>query len=82
MHSKKKQAGKLNGLALWATPAVALVAYLTLWPTPADPVACYARLLDDLADAVAAGDPRLPVDARRALHLQRIVDEVRRTAGQ
>jgi sugar lactone lactonase YvrE len=39
MHSKKKQAGKLNGLALWATPAVALVAYLTLWPTPADPVA-------------------------------------------
>ena len=49
---------------------------------PADPVACYARLLDDLADAVAAGDPRLPADARRALHLQRIVDEVRRTAGQ
>lgn len=39
MHSKKTQAGKLNGLALWATPAVALVAYLTLWPTPADPVA-------------------------------------------
>ncbi|WP_141286968.1 Gfo/Idh/MocA family protein, partial [Pseudonocardia saturnea] len=34
---------------------------------PADAVACYARLLDDLADAVAAGDPRLPVDARRAL---------------
>lgn len=48
---------------------------------PADAVACYASLLDDLADAVEAGDPRLPVDAARALHLQRIVDEIVRAAG-
>lgn len=39
MQSKTRQAGKLNGLALWVTPAVALVAYLGLWPTPVEPVA-------------------------------------------
>ena len=45
---------------------------------PADAVACYSGLLDDLAAAIDAGDRRLPVDARRALHLQRIVDSILR----
>ncbi|MEQ3552158.1 Gfo/Idh/MocA family oxidoreductase [Pseudonocardia nematodicida] len=48
---------------------------------PADAVACYARLLDELATAVDSGDPRSPVDAGRALHLQRVVDRVRVAAG-
>ena len=48
---------------------------------PRDAVACYARLLDDLAVAIDAGDPRLPVDARRALHVQRIVDEILQVAA-
>lgn len=49
---------------------------------PDDAAACYGRLLDDLATAIDTGDRRLPVGAHRALHLQRIVDEVlRRVAG-
>ena len=47
---------------------------------PADAVACYGRLLDDLAAAVDAGDLHSPVDASRALHLQRVVEQVRTAA--
>lgn len=39
MRSNDKQYGKVNWLASWGTPVVALVAYLAFWPTPADPVA-------------------------------------------
>lgn len=39
MRSNNKQLGKLNWLASWVTPVVALVGYLAFWPTPADPVA-------------------------------------------
>lgn len=39
MRSNDKQLGKLNWLASWVTPVVALAGYLAFWPTPADPVA-------------------------------------------
>lgn len=47
---------------------------------PADAVACYGGLLDDLAAAIDGGVPRVPVDASRALHLQRVVEQVRTAA--
>lgn len=34
-----EQSGRLNWLASWLTPAVALVAYLAFWPVPVTPVA-------------------------------------------
>ena len=32
------QSGRLNWLASWVTPVVALIGYLAFWPTPVDPV--------------------------------------------
>ncbi len=40
--SSLAQGGRMHWLASWATPVVALVAYLAFWPTPADPVAWQA----------------------------------------
>ncbi|MEJ8279703.1 Gfo/Idh/MocA family protein [Pseudonocardia spirodelae] len=47
---------------------------------PADAVACFGALLDDLEAAIADGTD-LPVDARRALHLQQVIDGVVRAVG-
>ncbi|WP_060714973.1 Gfo/Idh/MocA family protein [Pseudonocardia sp. HH130629-09] len=46
----------------------------------ADAVACFGALLDDLADAIGSGAD-LPVDAARALHLQRVIDRIVRAVG-
>ncbi|MBC3194684.1 Gfo/Idh/MocA family oxidoreductase [Pseudonocardia sp. C8] len=48
---------------------------------PADPVAGYTSILDDLAAAVDAGDRCHPAGVHRALHLQRIIEEIRRLAA-
>ncbi|MFP5019292.1 Gfo/Idh/MocA family protein [Pseudonocardia phyllosphaerae] len=44
---------------------------------PADAAACYGTLLGELATAIDTGEPLTAVDARRALHLQQIVEEIR-----
>ncbi|HVW40668.1 MAG TPA: Gfo/Idh/MocA family oxidoreductase [Amycolatopsis sp.] len=41
---------------------------------------CYTALLDDFAAMIATGTTSHPCDVRRGLHLQRILDEVRRIA--
>lgn len=47
---------------------------------PVDAPACFTRLLDELVAAVRACGPAPVLDADRGLHLQRIVEAVRRVA--
>ena len=48
---------------------------------PADPVACYGRLLDGVVAAVQGTGPVPVLDAARALHLQEVLEQVRRAAS-
>jgi predicted dehydrogenase len=52
-------------------------------PTRATPsVACYGRLLDELVPLVRAGRPEHPLDVRRGLFLQRLVEQAERLARE
>ena len=52
-----------------------------LSPRQTPPPQCFATLLDELAAMVRAGTTAHPCDVHRGVHLQRIIDEVRRLAG-
>jgi predicted dehydrogenase len=42
---------------------------------------CFATMLDELAGVIADGEPGHPCDVHRGVHLQWVIDEVRRAAG-
>jgi predicted dehydrogenase len=52
-----------------------------LAPRQTPPQQCFATLLDELATMIRTGSTAHPCDARRGVHLQRIIDDVRRLAG-
>jgi predicted dehydrogenase len=51
---------------------------LTLSPRQTAPPRCFAALLDELATMITSGTTTHPCDVHRGVHLQRIIDDVRR----
>jgi predicted dehydrogenase len=51
---------------------------LTLAPRRTRPRRCFATLLDEVAAMIRSGTTTHPCDVHRGVHLQRIIDEVRR----
>ena len=54
---------------------------LTLTPFQTPPPPCFATLLDELATMITSGTTAHPCDVHRGMHLQRIIEEVRRLGG-
>jgi predicted dehydrogenase len=52
-----------------------------LTPRQTPPLQCFATLLDELATMIRSGTTAHPCDVHRGVHLQRIIDEVRRIGG-
>jgi predicted dehydrogenase len=54
---------------------------LALAPRQTPPQQCFAALLDELAMMIRSATTTHPCDVHRGVHLQRIIDEVRRLGG-
>lgn len=86
-HESGARSGALLSIGLPVQPtAIEITLYGTVGrlalPTTETPAtACYARMLDELTSMIAAGRVEHPLDVRRGLHLQRIIEAAQRASS-